>query len=302
MTTTSSEARAALGREIDERLLRFMSRDYSDDVRRLNMRLARVRGGNAGLARMPPVPFTGNASATGARPIALLGINPAKNSSSQGRAEYPPFKASVDRLRRGDRAALNDIKEARGTYFANPSVYYGRYFTRLGNAIGTAWLGQVARSKAEAMRTLHAQVFCADIFPWFSADVSKLCRARLSEALADPSSPAFEYVSLLKLLLLANRPRWIHCNGLTTGKAVAEAFGATWPSKLEPVAVDSAGRSVTAWFGEVRLQASVGRHRFDETLLVLAHPFMSRPPISHEAFALMAQRWDAWLAHRSRSG
>ena len=204
----------------------LMSRDYREDVRRLNGLLN--RHGDAGLQEVPPVPFTGNIDAMErGKCICLIGINPQFPALSRDahKDEIAPTKKMVDRSLGGDSGAYQEFIDSRLGYFEGAManwVHYGK----LGKGYAeNFFLGETDRS----VWGRHA--FAADILPYWSTDTSKISMSRFRMQInEDPA--LLLHQRMLARVIEETRPDFVHINGISAGRLFQKLYCSEHP--LEP--------------------------------------------------------------------
>lgn len=272
-----------------DQLYEFLNRNYTNDVDELN-ELLNLKG-NAKLANeVPPNPFVGNPQLLSpGNCIAMFGINPAYRPNMKGFYETE-IELPNDCLERWKRK--NEVKhldpwlDKIKNYFVS-DVYYGRYFTRLGNILGQekfreTWLesGNFSGSRM----TFHKHVLKLDIIPYYSA------KANFNEKLlknAYENHPALiHYKDFISSLLSNTMPKWIFLNGNAPTRMIETLFS---KQKFERKNIGPTKRT----------EISVGRISLGGRLIpVLGVKFVNsiNGPTSDQDWEYIWPLWNEWLS------
>lgn len=272
-----------------DQLYEFLNRNYTNDVDELN-ELLNLKG-NAKLANeVPPNPFVGNPQLLSpGNCIAMFGINPAYRPNMKGFYETE-IELPNDCLERWKRK--NEVKhldpwlDKIKNYFVS-DVYYGRYFTRLGNILGQekfreTWLesGKFSGSRM----TFHKHVLKLDIIPYYSA------KANFNEKLlknAYENHPALiHYKDFISSLLSNTMPKWIFLNGNAPTRMIETLFS---KQKFERKNIGPTKRT----------EISVGRISLGGRLIpVLGVKFVNsiNGPTSDQDWEYIWPLWNEWLS------
>jgi hypothetical protein len=271
---------------------KFMKRDYREDQRRLNSRLARVNSTSAGfIPDLPPIPFNSNPLTVEENAcIAVLGINPKYNDKMP--QQYETLRRATKHLREGGKKEAIEWLQVRSDYYADGSTdYYKTYFNRIGNHIDKAWKVGPARNTKDARSLFRSRIFKSDVLPWFSVDTKDIDQNKLSAAEADDCALK-EFRALLGSAIAAAKPRWIQVNGLQLRDTMSAFFDCDFAelSKFER------GHSHTALAGWTTLNGSAPRTP------VLLHGFLSSAsgPQSPEAFFKIARTFETFVQEPER--
>lgn len=276
----------------------FLSRDYSSDIKRLNVLLERHLGRSAGFVEaQPPLPFAGdpfNPSLAG-NCIALFGLNPRwrADDTFYREREYRPLKLCVDGIRTGERTVEEFLALRRSYFSLDNEFYYGRYYTKLGGLLGQRWFPEyrdTARTPREfAVAVFQNHVFKADILPWFSSDTNGIDASKLGK----DDEALKQFHDLIACFITMIRPRWIQFNGLQ-GRELIEA---TFKSKLDEYSTNINGKSHRYLFGWC------DDHRIVPTPTPLfVHGFTNSAggPQSPQQFNAIAFAFQEWVNDHSR--
>lgn len=273
--------------ELERQAVDLLKRDHEADITRLNAALAKKDRESAGLEiSLPPVLFTGNPfKLTPGECVALIGINPRYQKPGQkksgGRIEYPQLVGCVDRLRKGDVSLLDEYIDHRASFFdINSQMYYGKYFTGLGKLL-SRHLG-IGQSEAEPRSLFRKHVFKADALPWFSEDADAIDFDKLASC---RDECWIEYYSFLTKMLGHLRPRWIQCNGKSSGKVLSAILGIS----LDTLSFTVDGKRQSIQVGWAAIAGTVPTP-------ILVHTFLSSVRVNHDGYGLrMAKIWREWL-------
>jgi hypothetical protein len=272
---------------IQRAAIALMARDHADDVRRLDSILG--RGESATLSPLvPPNPFVGDPTRLiPGECVALIGINPKLDLDRKGFQQFEidiPTACQASYARSGDAEAFSPWFEKLHNYY-DSDAYYGRYFTRLGNHIGSAWFtspGEGEPANVNARRVLRDHVLKLDAILYYSTS-DEMDPERVIKAMhGDEALGAHR--KLMEAMFEECRPRHLQVNGKTTAGSMMKAlFG-------ERETFENIGRGPSSievgW-------AEIGSHR----LPLFIHGFtnVSSGPQSRQAFLECAAQFEAWL-------
>ena len=214
---------------LDQCISDFLSRDYISDVRYLNENYINEKFNFSNFAEYPPQMFVGNPSLLKPnKNIFLLGLNP-KWLGFEHKwfdTEYRLWIEAVNALQK--ERNLSKVYEEKTKYFSeNSNMYYGRYFTKLGNGLGSSFLKIKNNSKDKigfSKNIFNNFIFKTDIIPWHSKDTKGIDFKKL----VDEKPECFmSYMSFLKDMFSNFDPMWIHCNGLQSRELIEMLFDTT---------------------------------------------------------------------------
>jgi len=184
----------------------FMSRDYREDIQRLNQILH--SSGDAGLVnKVPPIPFTGDIdSVEKGNCVCLIGINPLWSvKETKHVQEYLPAARMIESFFRGNEDAYVEYIKSRLNYFqqdyANtghfnkPAMGYPLLYPELSN--DDIW---------------GRRAFAMDIIPYFSTNANKLNKKKIFDA--SKNDPAIlSHQNMMKEIIIETNPSLLHLNG-----------------------------------------------------------------------------------------
>ena len=266
--------------EIKSLLGALISRDFREDVRRLNSLLARRHSESANFELVPPMPYSGDPCAlTPGDCIVLIGVNPRFQSDKRSKVEYHEMCECAKIAQNNPSAAVERFMKLRARYFSPDSdIYYGRYFTRLGNCLRARWFTKAK----DAQDVFQQYVFKSDCLPWLSSNSKSI---DLNKAALDDEAINL-HRQFIKKIILALRPRWIQVNGIGQSEFVAKLFATRLKSRT---CVGSAGQMQVGW-------AEIGEGELPVPVLV--HKFMNR--LSKDAFRIVAEEFEKFVNEPQR--
>jgi len=274
-----------------EKLLDFLERDFSKDILELN-EILRLKDESQLASEVPPNPFVGNPELlVPGECIAMFGINPAYRPNMKGFQETEidiPTKSLDSWKASGDHEELIPWMRKIEDYFIT-DVYYGRYFTRLGNILGktefnTTWVN--SQKGTGARMVFHKHVLKLDIIPYYSSK-AKFSHNLLREAYK--THPALiSYRAFVSDLLTITKPRWIFLNGNAPTELMESLFS-TQP--FEKINIGPTKRTEIS-VGEI----SLSRYKIP----VLGVKFVNsiNGPTSDEDWASIWPSWKKWYDER----
>ncbi|MEX0809694.1 MAG: hypothetical protein WD044_13290 [Dongiaceae bacterium] len=211
-----------------EKAYRFWKRDFSEDVRNVNLELAKYQQVSAGFREdIPAIPFSsypfdlfpGNC-------IAIIGLNPAYQNPKKLTAYRE--QVELQQFHKEGRAGFNKFLKNRADYFTESNLnYHGGHFTKLGGFLGRTLLSNAAEYSVDdklncSMKIFRNFVFVSDFLPWFSENTKNTSAQKVSSSKSDS---LMMYRSLLSDILCVLKPRWIQCNGLQMAQYAECVFG-----------------------------------------------------------------------------
>ena len=268
-------------------LLNLITRDYVEDVRRLNTRFS--LSGNTELAEhIPPHTFVGNLS--GVTPgdcVLLMGINPFLGSGAEFQRLNIDLPNNCIEMwnRTGKIGAFKKWMDFQENYFLS-DAYNGKHFTKIGNLLGRRWFSETYDSYDEKMRSrmvMHHHLIEFDVIPYYSKNASFNSK-ELAEAMeTDPA--LMVHMDFISSIIKQTKPRWIQVNGNGPTKVMMECF------VDGDVEILNDGNSL-------RTEIRVGYSKIGDTRIpVLMHKFLKSPngPQSFADWDIIWETWNNWL-------
>ena len=251
----------------------FMSRDHSEDVRRLNWALN--KNGDAGLEDMPPIPFTGNIDGMeGGNCICVLGINPHWPAESRDahQNEILPIRKMVAAFHRGEKGQYQSFINSRLDYFRREMANWKHY-----KPIGSRYAEHFFPSESY-QSVWECNAFALDILPYWSTGTGKISDSRLRKNIrTDPAMSSHQ--RMMSEIVQFIQPSMIHVNGTTARRLVEEFYC--------PEPLQSRGQEHSLMFGHAK---------FGETTVeVMAHQQLgSRNGPSSKHWPGFIDKWRKW--------
>jgi hypothetical protein len=255
-----------------EALAEFWLRPFEADVEMLNKALAK-NGETAGIEKCPPSVITGDPFSNDFQNcLIVLGINPKWQKDNDFQ------KIDVNPAEEAWRAKdFERYTRTRADYFTG-AAYYGRYFTRLGNALASGFFGvPVARKdQAKAARSFFSRhVVKLDILPWWSENVNGIDPQKIDPTL----EPIRAWRRVIEAAIAEFKPQAIVVNGCGWRPAIKGLLGCELSEFKFRATGEKGGIS---YFGTVA------------STPLLAHGQLGAPSgAGHEEYRLMVSKWRA---------
>jgi hypothetical protein len=198
----------------------FCTPGWRDDVTALNQSLKRPTSGTAGFVDQPPSLLTGDPfRVRRGEGLLVLGLNP-KWQGDDARFRHndaDPARATFEQC-------FQSYRTERAKYFTEDgAAYYGKYFTRLANALALAFFDVPVPTRHKA---IVAKRFCRkyvakfDLLPWWSSVTAKIDNGKVRTDV----SPIGRWASVIRLATEALEPRAIVVNGSSWLRLVEDIF------------------------------------------------------------------------------